>query len=203
MTFNVDSEYKSKVITMNTRFNNTDFDSKSIAICSWVTCYVGLGSNLANELGAPVEHLQHAFEMMQEQEKIRTVRISSFYASVPMGPQDQPDFVNAVAGFETIFTPFELLTFCQQLEQQAKRARLRHWGERSLDVDILLYGDKRISEPTLTIPHVGLHERNFVLIPLRELAPELMIVGKSIIDYPQSSDWAGLKLLEHDASSHK
>lgn len=77
MTFNVDSEYKSKVITMNTRFNDTDFDSKSIAICSWVTCYVGLGSNLANELGAPVEHLQHAFEMMQEQEKIRTVRILS------------------------------------------------------------------------------------------------------------------------------
>ncbi|MEJ6067745.1 2-amino-4-hydroxy-6-hydroxymethyldihydropteridine diphosphokinase [Psychrobacter sp. 16-Bac2893] len=181
---------------MNTRFNDTDFDSKSIAICSWVTCYVGLGSNLANELGAPVEHLQHAFEMMQNEEEIRTVRISSFYASVPMGPQDQPDFVNAVAVFETILTPFELLKFCQQLEQQAKRSRLRHWGERSLDVDILLYGDERLTEPTLTIPHAGLHERNFVLIPLRELAPKLMIAGRSIVDYPQSSDWAGLKVLE-------
>lgn len=162
----------------------------------WVTCYVGLGSNLANELGSPVEHLQQAFEMMQNEEEIRTVRISSFYASVPMGPQDQPDFVNAVAVFETILTPFELLKFCQQLEQQAKRSRLRHWGERSLDVDILLYGDERLTEPTLTIPHAGLHERNFVLIPLRELAPKLMIAGRSIVDYPQSSDWAGLKVLE-------
>ena len=169
----------------------------------WVTCYVGLGSNLANEFGSPVEHLQQAFEMLKEEEEIRAVRISSFYASVPMGPQDQPDFVNAVAGFETILTPFELLKFCQQLEQQAKRARLRHWGERSLDVDILLYGDEQIIEPTLTIPHAGLHERNFVLIPLRELAPELIIVGKSISDYPQSGDWTGLKLLIFNASSTK
>ena len=169
----------------------------------WVTCYVGLGSNLANEIGSPVEHLQQAFEMLQSEEKIRTMRISSFYASVPMGPQDQPDFVNAVAGFETIFTPLELLKYCQSLEQQAKRARVRHWGERSLDVDILLYGDERISEPTLTIPHTGLHERNFVLIPLRELAPKIMIAGKLIVDYPQSSDWTGLKLLANNAASAK
>lgn len=159
----------------------------------WVTCYVGLGSNLENELGSPIEHVEQAFKKFQEEEKIRTVRISSFYTSVPMGPQDQPDFVNAVVGFETQLTPFELLAFCQQLEQQAKRARLRHWGERSLDVDILLYGDEEVKTPQLTIPHAGLPERNFVLIPLRELAPDLMINGKSIIDYPQSSDWTGLK----------
>ena len=170
---------------------------------SWITCYVGLGSNLANELGSPVEHLEQAFEMLQGEEEIRTVRISSFYASTPMGPQDQPDFVNAVAGFETTLTPFELLDFCQQLEQQAKRARLRHWGERSLDVDILLYGDERIAESRLMIPHAGLYERNFVLVPLRELAPELMIAGKSIVDYSQSSDWTGLKLLANNAASAK
>lgn len=159
----------------------------------WVTCYVGLGSNLENELGSPIEHLEQAFRKIQEEEKIRTVRISSLYTSVPMGPQDQPDFVNAVVGFETQLNPFELLAFCQQLEQQAKRARLRHWGERSLDVDILLYGDEEVNTPQLTIPHAGLHERNFVLIPLRELAPDLIINNKSIIDYPQSSDWTGLK----------
>ncbi len=159
----------------------------------WVTCYIGLGSNLENELGSPIEHVKQAFKKIQEEEKIRTERISSFYTSVPMGPQDQPDFVNAVVGFETQLTPFELLAFCQQLEQQAKRARLRHWGERSLDVDILLYGDEEVNTSQLTIPHAGLHERNFVLIPLRELAPDLMINGKSIIDYPQSSDWSGLK----------
>ncbi|SLJ83357.1 2-amino-4-hydroxy-6-hydroxymethyldihydropteridine diphosphokinase [Psychrobacter sp. DAB_AL43B] len=184
---------------MNTRFN--DVDSNDIAACSWIICYVGLGSNLANELGSPVEHLQQALEVMQEDEKVRKVRVSSFYASIPMGPQDQPDFVNAVAGFETIFTPLELLAFCQQLEQQAKRARLRHWGERSLDVDILLYGDAQIAEPQLTIPHAGLHERNFVLIPLRELAPELIITGKPITDFPHSSDWTGLKLLSNNELS--
>ena len=164
----------------------------------WVTCYVGLGSNLSNELGSPTDHLQQALESMKNNEKIREISVSSFYASAPMGPQDQPDFINAVAGFETAMTPFELLGFCQQLEEMAKRARLRRWGERSLDVDILLYGDMQIAEPQLTVPHAGLCERNFVLIPLRELAPHLTILDKPIADYPQSHDWTGLKLLSND-----
>ena len=165
---------------------------------NWVTCYVGLGSNLANELGSPTDHLQQALAMMQSHEQVREVSVSSFYASAPMGPQDQPDFVNAVAGFETTLTPYELLAFCQQLESMAKRACLRRWGERSLDVDILLYGETQITDPTLTIPHAGLSERNFVLIPLRELAPNLTIAGKSISDYSQSRDWTGLTLLSSD-----
>jgi len=165
---------------------------------NWVTCYVGLGSNLANELGSPTDHLQQALSVMRAHEQVREVRVSSFYASAPMGPQDQPDFVNAVAGFETTFAPYELLAFCQQLESMAKRARLRRWGERSLDVDILLYGEKQITDPTLTVPHAGLNERNFVLIPLRELAPNLNIAGKSIGDYSQSRDWTGLTLLSSD-----
>jgi 2-amino-4-hydroxy-6-hydroxymethyldihydropteridine diphosphokinase len=164
-------------------------------IRTWVTCYIGLGSNLANELGSPIEHLQQALEGMRQHKQIREVRASSFYASVPMGPQDQPDFINAVACFQTILTPLELLAFCQILEQQAHRARLRRWGERSLDVDILLYGQVHIVEPELTIPHVGLRDRNFVLIPLRELTSELMIFDKPINDYPQSTDWTGLKQL--------
>lgn len=182
---------------MNTHFDASDHNDSSDD-AAWVTCYVGLGSNLTNELGSPVEHLQQAVAAMQKKEQIRVVRVSSFYASAPMGPQDQPDFINAVAGFETTFTAFELLDFCQALEQQAKRARLRHWGERSLDVDILLYGDAQISETQLTVPHAGLHERNFVLIPLRELAPKLIVKGKPITDYPLSHDWTGLKLLSND-----
>ncbi|MBH0095002.1 2-amino-4-hydroxy-6-hydroxymethyldihydropteridine diphosphokinase [Psychrobacter sp. NZS113] len=168
--------------------NNTDN-------ISWVTCYVGLGSNLANELGSPAEHLQQAVAIMREHEQIREIQVSSFYASAPMGPQDQSDFVNAVVGFETTLPALELLAFCQQLESQAMRARIRHWGERSLDVDILLYGDVHITEPQLSVPHVGLTERNFVLIPLRELSPNLIITGMAISDYPQSKDWTGLKLL--------
>ncbi|WP_201508403.1 2-amino-4-hydroxy-6-hydroxymethyldihydropteridine diphosphokinase [Psychrobacter alimentarius] len=163
----------------------------------WVTCYVGLGSNLANDLGSPVEHLQQALINMQDHKKIRDVSMSSFYASAPMGPQDQPDFINAVAGFETVMTPFELLTFCQQLEEMAKRARLRRWGERSLDVDVLLYGDLQMTDSQLIIPHAGLPERNFVLIPLKELAPDLKISGIPIQDYPQSADWTGLTRLSN------
>ena len=117
-----------------------------------------------------------------------------------MGPQDQPDFVNAVVGFETILSASHLLILCEHLEQQAERERVRHWGERSLDVDILLYGQEQIVEPQLTIPHVGLTERNFVLVPLKEIAPNLIIAGKSIEDYPLSKDWTGLKWF-NEASS--
>lgn len=169
--------------------------SSHMANANWAMCYVGLGSNLANELGTPAEHLRHALMAMQQHEQVRSVRVSSFYASAPMGPQDQPDFVNAVAGFETRLPPFELLAFCQQLESQAKRARLRRWGERSLDVDVLLYDQRQITEPTLTIPHAGLLERNFVLVPLRELEPALIIAGKAIEKHAYSSDWTGLTLL--------
>lgn len=161
----------------------------------WISCYVGLGSNLANELGSPIEHLQQAVAELRDHSGIREVRVSSFYRSAPMGPQDQPDFINAVAEFETTLTPIELLDVCQALEYGARRERLRHWGERSLDVDILLYGQQHINEPRLTVPHVGLTERSFVLIPLRELAPTLMIAGKPINSYPQSDDWTGLTLL--------
>lgn len=160
-----------------------------------IRCYLGLGSNLANELGAPVEHLQQALDSLKQHESIWQLRASSIYASTPMGPQDQPDFVNAVVGFETTLQPLELLDLCQQLEQQAQRARLRHWGERSLDVDILLYGQSQIAEPTLTIPHAGLIQRNFVLVPLRELAPNIMINELPIAAYPQSDDWTGMKLV--------
>lgn len=159
----------------------------------WVTCYLGLGSNLENELDSPINHLHRALARIRADENIRQVRTSSFYASAPMGPQDQPDFINAVVGFETTLSASHLLILCQHLEQQAKRERVRHWGERSLDVDILLYGQEQVSEPQLSIPHIGLAERNFVLIPLKEIAPSIIIAGKSIEDYPLSKDWTGLK----------
>ena len=161
----------------------------------WVTCYLGLGSNLTNELGSPIMHLQQAVEGLRQHEHVRNLCVSSFYASAPMGPQDQPDFINAVVRIETSLTPIALLDVCQALEQSAKRARLRHWGERSLDVDLLLYGQATIDEPRLTVPHAGLTERNFVLIPLKELAPDILIAGRPIQDYPQASDWTGLKVL--------
>jgi len=162
----------------------------------WTTCYLGLGSNLANELGSPTEHLQQALLSLEQHQDIRELRVSSYYASAPMGPQDQPDFINAVVEIETTLAPLALLALCQQLEKQAQRERVRRWGERSLDVDILLYGQQQIDEPALIVPHAGLHERNFMLVPLRELAPELMIKGQLLSAHPLSADWSGLKLIE-------
>lgn len=162
----------------------------------WTTCYLGLGSNLANELGSPTEHLQQALLSLEQHQDIRELRVSSNYASAPMGPKDQPDFINAVVEIETTLAPLALLALCQQLEKQAQRERVRRWGERSLDVDILLYGQQQIDEPALIVPHAGLHERNFMLVPLRELAPELMIKGQPLSAHPLSADWSGLKLIE-------
>lgn len=171
--------------------------SNAIGSESWVKCYLGLGSNLANDLGSPIEHLQQALAALCQHKDIRELEVSSFYSSKPMGPQDQADFINAVASLETRLTALELLNVCQQLEQGAKRARLRHWGERSLDVDILLYGQDHIEVPRLSVPHIGISERNFVLIPLREIAPEVIISGQPISSYPLSKDWTALQRLDN------
>ena len=185
--------------TGSTVLLNNRADSIHIEADNWLTCYLGLGSNLANELGSPIVHVQQAIEGLSQHEDVRNVRVSSFYASAPMGPQDQPDFINAVVELETNLAPLALLDVCQALEQSAKRARVRHWGERSLDVDLLLYGQEKIAEPRLTVPHAGLTERNFVLIPLQELAPEIVIAGQPINSYAQASDWTGLRILADKA----
>ena len=91
--------------------------------------------------------------------------------------------------------PLALLDFCQSLESAAKRTRLRHWGERSLDVDVLLYGDDTINHARLTVPHEGLFARNFVLIPMLELDPTLMVNGQKLADLPTSQQWQGLEKL--------
>ena len=158
-------------------------------------CYLGLGGNLTNELGTPSDHIHQAVATLKAHDDISHVRLSSLYASKPMGPQDQPDFINAVVELETSLTPLALLDVCQQLEQDAQRIRLRRWGERSLDVDLLLYGNQQVSLPTLTVPHAGIRERNFVLVPLAELNPSLAIHGRPITEYAASKDWSGLKQL--------
>lgn len=158
-------------------------------------CYLGLGGNLTNELGSPSQHIYNAIQSLEAHPQITQVKASSLYASKPMGPQDQPDFINAVVEIETTLAPHDLLSLCQQLEQQAQRVRLRHWGERSLDVDVLLYGDEQVNSPTLTVPHPGITQRNFVLIPLAELNPTVKINDIAIADLGQSQDWSGLTRL--------
>ncbi|MDO4224185.1 MAG: 2-amino-4-hydroxy-6-hydroxymethyldihydropteridine diphosphokinase [Acinetobacter sp.] len=149
-------------------------------------CYIGLGSNLANAQGDSIQILRDAVKALA---KIGTVQVSQLYHTPPMGPQDQPDYWNAVAMLDTELQALELLDYLQACEQAAGRVRLRHWGERTLDLDLLLYGDEQIQHERLTVPHAGILQRDFVLIPLLDLDADLQILGQRIAesDVVQSS----------------
>ena len=140
---------------------------------AWIDVYIGLGSNLDQ----PLQHVEQAFQTLAQHRYFRHARISNIYQSKPVGPQDQPDFINAVAHVQTQLGPHDVLDQLQAIEQQHGRKRLRHWGERSLDLDLLLYGQARIRTPRLTVPHAHMHERGFVLYPLADLAPNLCFAG--------------------------
>ncbi|MCK0537967.1 2-amino-4-hydroxy-6-hydroxymethyldihydropteridine diphosphokinase [Alcanivorax quisquiliarum] len=136
-----------------------------------IRAYIGLGSNLAD----PVAQVRAALRALTALPHSRLAGQSPLYRSAPVGPQDQPDFINAVAALDTSLPPLALLDALQALEQAAGRERLRPWGERTLDLDLLLYGDQHIATPRLTVPHPHLHERAFVLVPLAALAPDLRL----------------------------
>ncbi|WP_321324395.1 2-amino-4-hydroxy-6-hydroxymethyldihydropteridine diphosphokinase [Thiomicrorhabdus sp.] len=141
------------------------------------TIYLGLGSNLAN----PVEQLKKALKSISVLPKTHLDQCSSFYGSKPLGPQDQPDFVNAVCKIQSELSPQELLLSLQKIEQEQGRIKKRHWGERVIDLDILLYGEQLIETETLIVPHSQIALRDFVLVPLAEISPGLVIPGKGLV----------------------
>lgn len=141
--------------------------------------YIGLGSNLADP-GAQVERASRA---LADLPKTRLVQRSRLYRSAPWGRADQPEFVNAVVALQTELTPRELLEALLAVERAAGRARdATRWGPRVLDLDILVFGDRLIDEPGLHVPHPHLHERAFVLLPLAEIAPHLIVLGHGRVD---------------------
>lgn len=134
--------------------------------------YIGLGANLAQ----PVQQLERAVLALHNLKDTQVVKVSGFYASKPMGPQDQPDYVNAVAALSTGLSAAELLTELQQIElDQGRQRKDERWGPRTLDLDILLFGDQVIQTERLTVPHYGIKVREFVLYPLAELDSELIL----------------------------
>ncbi|WP_197490431.1 2-amino-4-hydroxy-6-hydroxymethyldihydropteridine diphosphokinase [Halothiobacillus diazotrophicus] len=144
-----------------------------------VVSTIALGSNL----GHPVEQLGRALQALDCLPQTSVLKRSKLYANPPMGPQDQPDYVNAVALLVTRLSPGELLGALKALEQAAGRYATRYWGERVLDLDILTYGDQTIDQPDLTVPHPGIAERRFVLEPWAEIAPEAALPdGRRIVD---------------------
>ena len=136
--------------------------------------YIALGSNLDH----PARQIEVAFEMLNDISGTRVVARSSLYRSSPFGGIEQPDFINAVAAVATTLPAFDLLGQLQNIERIRGREDKRvRWGPRVLDLDLLVYGNRVIDEPHLTVPHPGIAARNFVLLPLREIAPDLDIPG--------------------------
>lgn len=133
--------------------------------------YIGMGSNL----GDPISQLNQGIDTLKGLSLTSVITISSFYKSNPIGPQNQPIYINAVAKIDTGLSAYDLLDSLQDIESRQKRVRKRRWGPRTLDMDILLYGKEIIADERLYIPHIEMHKRGFVLLPLYEIEQDIEI----------------------------
>lgn len=155
--------------------------------------YIAIGSNLAS----PLEQVNAAIQALGEIPQSRIVALSSFYRTPPLGPQDQPDYLNAAVALETSLSPDALLDHTQRIELQQGRVRkAERWGPRTLDLDIMLFGDAVINTERLTVPHYDMKNRGFMLWPLFEIAPELVFPDGGLLKtllndnrFPQLALW--------------
>ncbi|MCK1969523.1 2-amino-4-hydroxy-6-hydroxymethyldihydropteridine diphosphokinase [Franconibacter sp. IITDAS19] len=132
--------------------------------------YIAIGSNLAS----PLDQVNAAIAALAAIAQSRLLAQSSFYRTPPLGPQDQPDYLNAAVALETALAPQVLLDHTQRIEREQGRVRkAERWGPRTLDLDIMLFGDEVINTPRLTVPHYDMKNRAFMLLPLSEIAPTL------------------------------
>ena len=159
---------------------------------SKVRAWLGLGGNL----GDPEAAMAAALRALDASGEASVAAVSAPYRTPPWGVADQPDFLNAVAAVDTTLPARQLLDLCLTIEKGLKRIRKERWGPRIIDVDILAYGDERIDEPGLQIPHPRMGERAFVILPLVEIAPDLMIGGRTVAEIAQTVDRAGIVRLK-------
>ncbi|MGB5445273.1 MAG: 2-amino-4-hydroxy-6-hydroxymethyldihydropteridine diphosphokinase [Psychromonas sp.] len=152
--------------------------------------YIGVGSNQAD----PIKQAKLAVETLRQLPKSLFCECSSLYHSAPMGPQDQPDYINAVVKIDTQLSAIELLDELQKIELSQGRVRKENrWGPRTLDLDIILYGNEVINNSRLTIPHYGMRVREFVLYPLLEIAKDLLLPdGQALSQLAEHCDKNGL-----------
>jgi 2-amino-4-hydroxy-6-hydroxymethyldihydropteridine diphosphokinase len=149
---------------------------------------LGFGGNL----GDPVAAFAGALRALDAHPEIAVLRLSSVWRTAPWGKLDQPEFLNMAALVETGLSARALLALVLELERQAGRERGERWGPRTLDIDILSYGDERIDEPGLQLPHPRIAERAFVLAPLAEVRPEMIVGGRTIAERWTASEPAGV-----------
>jgi 2-amino-4-hydroxy-6-hydroxymethyldihydropteridine diphosphokinase len=157
--------------------------------------YIGMGSNLA----APSEQLRSAAQALAQLPQSEMIGVSGFYQSDSLLP-GQPRYTNAVAALDSALAPLDLLDALQAIENEQGRERLERWGPRTLDLDILLFGDRLIDEPRLKVPHYHMQERAFVLYPLAELAPaELRLAdGRTLAELLAACPFVGLERIPAD-----
>lgn len=160
----------------------------------WLPVYVGLGSNLGDSPAT----LRAALAAIGQLDQVYLASRSSLYRSAPLGPSDQPDYCNAVAALLTRLAPGALLKALHGIEESFGRVRGGdRWGPRTLDLDLLLYADRALDGPDLVVPHPGLAQRNFVLYPLAEIAPDIRIPGFGPLSrLVAATDTAGLRKME-------
>ena len=153
---------------------------------------LSLGGNIGDVAAA----FRHALARFAATPGVGLVAQSSIWRTGAWGKSDQPDFLNMAVLVRTSLAPRGLLELCLTIEQERGRQRNQRWGPRTLDIDVLTYGDQRIDEPGLTIPHPHLHERAFVLAPLAEIAPDMRVAGVRVVALLKHADAKGVKKLE-------
>ncbi|MCG8401138.1 MAG: 2-amino-4-hydroxy-6-hydroxymethyldihydropteridine diphosphokinase [Firmicutes bacterium] len=143
-----------------------------------IGCYIGLGSNM----GRSRDIISASLEMLNRSRGITVTAVAPLYRTEPQGYTEQDHFINTVAQLDTTLQPLALLGRLRQIEHSLGRVRSIHWGPRTLDLDLLLYGEENINLPDLQVPHPRMHLRAFVMAPLADLNPDLIIAGKRAAD---------------------
>ncbi len=155
------------------------------------TAFLGLGSNLGDRRA----HLAQAVERLNRVSGTSVVAVSSIYATAPVGMTEQPEFFNAAAEIRTEQEAEELLGTCMDIERELGRVRTARWGPRTIDIDILLFANMRTDGQRLRLPHPQMMKRAFVLIPLAEIAPGLVLEGRTIAAWAADTDSTGVRRL--------
>lgn len=154
--------------------------------------FLGLGGNL----GDPAQSMAAALRMLDASGNAPVVTVSSLYRTPPWGKLDQPDFLNVTAEVATSLAPLELLELCLDVERRLKRVRIERWGPRLIDIDVLLHGDSHVSDAGLELPHPRMLDRAFVMVPLAEIAPELILAGRTTVAWAAALDSTGIEKLD-------
>jgi len=165
----------------------------------WFPAYVGIGSNLEQ----PARQVRRALTGLAALPQTRLELVSSLYRSVPFGPVVQPQYVNAVAALLTQLAAQPFYGLLRDLEIELGRPPRQRWGPRLIDLDLLVFGEQTLEEPELTVPHPGIVQRNFVLYPLRDVAPQLWIPGRGrVATLAAAVAPEGIWRLEDETTTH-